>query len=61
MPSQAVTVPGAFEQKSGRIVRLDVENFKSYGGKQTIGPFLDFTAVIGPNGAGAGRPAGGWG
>ncbi|OQS04148.1 structural maintenance of chromosomes protein [Thraustotheca clavata] len=36
----------------GRIQRLDVKNFKSYGGKQTIGPFYRFTAVIGPNGAG---------
>lgn len=32
--------------------RLQVENFKSYKGKQTIGPFSKFTAVIGPNGAG---------
>ncbi|KDO31305.1 hypothetical protein SPRG_03921 [Saprolegnia parasitica CBS 223.65] len=36
----------------GRILRLDVSNFKSYGGKQEIGPFYRFTAVIGPNGAG---------
>ncbi|OQR80760.1 structural maintenance of chromosomes protein [Achlya hypogyna] len=36
----------------GRILRLDVQNFKSYGGKQEIGPFYRFTAVIGPNGAG---------
>ncbi|KAJ1626897.1 P-loop containing nucleoside triphosphate hydrolase protein [Pavlovales sp. CCMP2436] len=35
-----------------RIDRLIVEDFKSFRGKQTIGPFLDFTAVIGPNGAG---------
>lgn len=34
------------------ITRLELENFKSYGGRQTIGPFMDFTAVIGPNGAG---------
>ena len=34
------------------ITRLELHNFKSYGGKQTIGPFMDFTAVIGPNGAG---------
>lgn len=33
--------------------RLEVHNFKSYQGKQTIGPFSRFTAVIGPNGAGA--------
>jgi structural maintenance of chromosome 1 len=34
------------------LVRLDVDNFKSYRGKQTIGPFHSFTAVIGPNGSG---------
>ncbi|KAG9445663.1 hypothetical protein H6P81_011791 [Aristolochia fimbriata] len=36
----------------GKILRLELENFKSYKGLQTIGPFYDFTAVIGPNGAG---------
>eukprot|EP00964_Phaeocystis_antarctica_P058650 scaffold34803_cov48-Phaeocystis_antarctica.AAC.1 len=36
----------------GRISRLDLNNFKSYGGKTTLGPFLDFSAVVGPNGAG---------
>ncbi|KAH7577675.1 hypothetical protein JRO89_XS01G0283600 [Xanthoceras sorbifolium] len=36
----------------GKIVRLELENFKSYKGLQTIGPFSDFTAIIGPNGAG---------
>ena len=35
-----------------RIDRLELHNFKSYGGTQIIGPFGDFTAVIGPNGAG---------
>lgn len=34
------------------LVRLELENFKSYLGRQTIGPFTRFTAVIGPNGAG---------
>jgi len=29
-----------------------VENFKSYRGRQRIGPFGGFTAVIGPNGSG---------
>lgn len=37
----------------GRIVQLEVENFKSYAGRHVIGPFTNFTAVIGPNGAGA--------
>ena len=40
---------------AGRIDRLEVENFKSYKGLHTIGPFKDFTAVIGPNGAGNDR------
>ncbi|KAK0520226.1 Structural maintenance of chromosomes protein 1 [Tilletia horrida] len=34
------------------LLRLEVENFKSYRGRQTIGPFQSFTAVIGPNGSG---------
>lgn len=37
----------------GRIDRLELENFKSYAGKQVIGPFQPFTAIIGPNGSGA--------
>ncbi|CAM0136232.1 unnamed protein product [Umbelopsis sp. WA50703] len=36
----------------GRIIRLELENFKSYKGHQTIGPFHKFSCVIGPNGAG---------
>lgn len=36
----------------GRIDRLEAENFKSYKGRQIIGPFKDFACVIGPNGAG---------
>lgn len=36
----------------GKILRLEMENFKSYKGQQIIGPFSDFTAIIGPNGAG---------
>jgi len=37
---------------AGRIDRIVLDNFKSYGGRMTIGPFKDFTAVIGPNGSG---------
>ncbi|DBA77355.1 TPA: hypothetical protein ACH3X2_000872 [Trebouxia sp. C0005] len=37
---------------AGRVVRLEVENFKSYRGFQNIGPFKNFTAVVGPNGSG---------
>lgn len=36
----------------GRLVKIQVENFKSYKGSHTIGPFTSFTAVIGPNGSG---------
>lgn len=36
----------------GRIDRIEITDFKSYAGKQIIGPFKDFTAVVGPNGAG---------
>ncbi|KAJ2841817.1 Structural maintenance of chromosomes protein 1, partial [Coemansia brasiliensis] len=36
----------------GRLVQLELENFKSYRGQQVIGPFTSFTAVVGPNGAG---------
>ncbi|KAG7384747.1 Structural maintenance of chromosomes protein 1B [Phytophthora pseudosyringae] len=36
----------------GRIARLELENFKSYGGRHVVGPFQRFTAVVGPNGSG---------
>ncbi|KAI0510191.1 hypothetical protein KFK09_010791 [Dendrobium nobile] len=36
----------------GKILRLELDNFKSYKGRQVIGPFYDFTAIIGPNGSG---------
>ena len=36
----------------GKLDRIETFNFKSYAGRQVIGPFRDFTAVIGPNGAG---------
>ena len=31
---------------------LEIENFKSYMGRVTIGPFGKFTSIIGPNGSG---------
>lgn len=35
------------------IHEIEVENFKSYCGKETIGPFhKNFTSIIGPNGNG---------
>ncbi|CAN7988940.1 unnamed protein product [Ixodes hexagonus] len=36
----------------GYLKYIEVENFKSYRGKQMIGPLKPFTAVIGPNGSG---------
>ncbi|KJH48024.1 RecF/RecN/SMC protein [Dictyocaulus viviparus] len=36
----------------GVLHTLDLENFKSYRGKQVIGPFKRFTAIVGPNGSG---------
>jgi len=37
----------------GKLTQIEVSNFKSYKGHQLIGPFHDFTSIIGPNGAGA--------
>ena len=37
---------------SGRLERIELENFKSYGGKVLVGPFKGFNAVIGTNGSG---------
>lgn len=34
------------------VTYLELENFKSYGGLQKIGPFQSFTSIIGPNGSG---------
>ncbi|KAL8609913.1 hypothetical protein ACOMHN_016388 [Nucella lapillus] len=36
----------------GYLKYIEVENFKSYRGRQRIGPFKRFTAIIGPNGSG---------
>ena len=36
----------------GCLFKLEVTNFKSYAGMLSIGPFKDFTCVIGPNGSG---------
>lgn len=45
-------MPGLVRPQSSRLLKLEVENFKSYKGRQDIGPFHSFTAVIGPNGSG---------
>ncbi|CAJ1452034.1 unnamed protein product, partial [Effrenium voratum] len=42
----------ASQATMGRVHQIVVENFKSYQGKVTIGPFRKFTCIIGPNGAG---------
>ncbi|VDB88229.1 unnamed protein product [Peniophora sp. CBMAI 1063] len=34
------------------LVQIEVCDFKSYKGRQVIGPFRSFTSIIGPNGAG---------
>lgn len=44
--------PFSFSVAMGKLIRIEVENFKSYKGSQTIGPFHQFTSVIGPNGSG---------
>lgn len=36
----------------GYLKYIEVDNFKSYKGKQKIGPFKKFSAIIGPNGSG---------
>lgn len=34
------------------LVRIELQDFKSYRGHHVIGPFTPFTSIIGPNGAG---------
>lgn len=40
------------DENCGRLKYIELENYKSYKGKQVIGPFSVFTAIIGPNGSG---------
>ncbi|XP_066566234.1 structural maintenance of chromosomes protein 1A isoform X2 [Amia ocellicauda] len=42
----------SFVFKMGYLKLIEIENFKSYKGRQIIGPFHKFTAIIGPNGSG---------
>lgn len=35
-----------------KLIKLELQDFKSYRGAQTIGPFDSLTSIIGPNGAG---------
>ena len=34
------------------LIRIELQDFKSYRGHHVIGPFKHFTSIIGPNGAG---------
>ncbi|XP_071375604.1 structural maintenance of chromosomes protein 1B [Centroberyx affinis] len=36
----------------GYLKQIDIENFKSWRGKQVIGPFMKFSCIIGTNGSG---------
>ncbi|KAM4619154.1 structural maintenance of chromosomes protein 1B [Polymixia lowei] len=36
----------------GFLKQIDIENFKSWGGKQVIGPFMRFNCIVGTNGSG---------
>ncbi|GMR45487.1 hypothetical protein PMAYCL1PPCAC_15682, partial [Pristionchus mayeri] len=40
------------EDNRNQLYSLELQDFKSYRGKQTIGPFSKFTAIVGPNGSG---------
>ena len=57
MPSMALTpsspTPAFDGHQGGRLHSIELTNFKSYGGRRVIGPLGDFSAIIGPNGAGA--------
>jgi hypothetical protein len=58
-PAVAAPAPAAPKQPHGEskprlmILKMQVENFKSYGGVKEIGPFhKSFSSVVGPNGSG---------
>ena len=36
----------------GYLKLIEIEHFKSYKGRQIIGPFHELSAIIGPNGSG---------
>ncbi|TPX34166.1 hypothetical protein SmJEL517_g03097 [Synchytrium microbalum] len=40
------------DPEGGRLIRIELKDFKSYRGHQVIGPLHNFVAVIGPNGSG---------
>ena len=39
-------------QQKLKLVSIELQNFKSFEGHHVIGPFLNLTAVVGPNGGG---------
>lgn len=39
-------------QQQLKLVSIELQNFKSFEGHHVIGPFLNLTAVVGPNGGG---------
>lgn len=49
----AAAMPASGPRARLMILKMETENFKSYGGVKEIGPFhKSFTAVVGPNGSG---------
>ncbi|XP_033367699.1 structural maintenance of chromosomes protein 1A-like, partial [Parus major] len=51
-PQTPGILPGPSRPTMGFLKLIEIENFKSYKGRQIIGPFRRFTAIIGPNGSG---------
>ncbi|KAJ2170661.1 Structural maintenance of chromosomes protein 4, partial [Coemansia sp. RSA 551] len=53
--TSALPISGGVEPSKPRLVitQMVLENFKSYAGRQVIGPFhKSFSAIVGPNGSG---------
>ncbi|RMZ87349.1 hypothetical protein DV736_g5416, partial [Chaetothyriales sp. CBS 134916] len=56
--AQALSAPAAVQEQTGPASRMVIRqlvmtNFKSYAGRQVVGPFhASFSAVVGPNGSG---------
>ncbi|ETE73151.1 Structural maintenance of chromosomes protein 1A, partial [Ophiophagus hannah] len=52
LPPLRLSCPLPSFRDMGFLKLIEIENFKSYKGRQIIGPFRRFTAIIGPNGSG---------
>ncbi|KAJ2699198.1 Structural maintenance of chromosomes protein 4 [Coemansia sp. IMI 209128] len=57
VPERSSTANGTSKEEAGKprliITQMVLENFKSYAGRQVIGPFhRSFSAIVGPNGSG---------